>query len=58
MRAVPGLEKINITLNTEGELEIAQAWSGCEDAAVIVIPLPYVDLFIQAVQEVAKETQG
>lgn len=59
MRVVPGLEKITITANVDGELEIVQTgWNGEDDSPAIVIPLPYVSLFIKALEEVAKEAQG
>lgn len=58
MKVIPGIEKIIISLTTEGEIEIAQTWAGADDSPTIVLPLQYVDFFVKAVEEVAKEAQG
>lgn len=59
MKMVPGLEKITVSLNNDGEVEIVQTgWNGDDDSPAIVIPVQYVDFFLKAVEEVAKEAQG
>jgi hypothetical protein len=58
MKVIPGIEKIVISLTTEGEIEICQTWDGADDSPTIVIHPQYVDLFVKAIEEVAKEAQG
>jgi hypothetical protein len=59
MKTVPGMEKITVTLNVDGEVEIVQTgWNGEDDSPAIVIPVAYLGFFIKALEEVAAEAQG
>lgn len=57
MKTVPGMERIDVTVNDDGAIEIVQAsWTG--EVVTITVPDEYVELFIKAVEGAQKEAQG
>lgn len=57
MRTVPGMERIDVSVNEDGAIEIVQSsWTG--EVVTITVPNEYVELFIAAVEGAKKEAQG